>query len=196
MRRLLIVLTFFAVCFARDVSAAAYPVGGRWLIEGNGFAERGFLRVSLWTQGTVAIKSQTSEGTEYLTGYDVWGELNASRLGINTWGYQGKYEPPNPISVGEFEPTLNEPFRIPTFSIGKLNYTITLTDVNSGVVNISGFVDIDVVGETEINADCAIWREGTLKPQIPDSGSGCDAGAGSLALLLSFGAVFIGRRHP
>jgi hypothetical protein len=194
LRNLLVLLIFAAALSHETARAAAYRLGGRWLLEGDGFAEKSILRVSLNTNGRLAIKSDIADGSESLTGYDVYGELNASRLDINTWSYQNECKLSPAIEVGSFNPTMSNPFRLPPFTVDKLTYAVTLTSVNSGTVNISGYVDIDTVGRTAINADCAIWREGTPKPAIPDTGSGCDMGTGALGLL-ALSAIFLGRRN-
>jgi hypothetical protein len=182
---LFLALVFFGISGVADIaSGEANTVGARWLVEGEGFAKKGLLRVKLNTNGTLNVKSVIEDGAESLTGYEVWGELNASQLGINTWSYHNLYELPAPVEVGRFDPTLNDPYALPTFTIDKLSYTVVLTSANSGTVHITGSIDIDVVGETEIDADCAIWRQGTPRPDIPEAGSGCDNGVGVIALVL------------
>lgn len=191
----LVIFMLAAALFSCAALAAGNSISDNWFVEGSGFAQKGILRVSLNANGGLDIKSRFVDGTEYITGYETWGELNASRLGINTWRYGDKYELSAPIEVRSFNPTMSEPFRLPPFTIDKLTYRVVLTSANSGTVDISGYVDIDTVGETEINADCAIWREGTPMPDIPDTESGCDAGSGASALL-ALGAVLLSRRYP
>lgn len=186
-------LIFAAVIFTSAAGAEGQTVGARWLVSGAGFAERGFVRVRLDAAGVMDIKSKFVEETENITGYEVWGDLDASLLGINTWEYYHLYELPLPVEVGSFNPTINEPFGLPPFTIDRLTYTVVLTDENSGTVNIKGYVNIDMVGDTEINADCAIWREGTPRPETPDTGSGCDAGAGALGIFVLGALYFSGR---
>jgi hypothetical protein len=192
-RKAFITLLYFTLVLSVPAYGATQTVGGSWLVEGGGYAKKSVLRVELTTNGMLDIRSSTADEKEILTGYEVWGELNASRLGINAWSYHNDYELSPPVEAGRFEPTLNEPYRLPTFTIDGLSYTIVLTSENSGTVNISGYVDIDVVGRTDVNADCAIWRQGTPKPVIPDSTSGCDAGAGSL-LALFLPVLMLGAR--
>lgn len=193
LKKLLALLILIALVPCGTARASEYYLAGRWLAEGGGFAEKSPMRVRLDANGIFDIKSAAGNGTERVTGYGVYCELNASRLGINTWSFRTEYELPSPIEVVDFNPTMNDPFRLPPFTIDKLTYTVTLTDANSGTVGISGYVDIDSVGETEINADCVIWREGTPKPDIPDTSSGCGIGAGALGLLAG-GAIFLSRR--
>jgi hypothetical protein len=193
LRKLLALLIIIALMPCGTALASEYYLAGRWLAEGGGFAKKSLLRVRLEANGAFDIKSAVENGTERVTGYGVYCELNASRLGINTWSFRTEYELPSPIEVVDFNPTMNDPFRLPPFTIDNLTYTVTLTDANSGTVGISGYVDIDTVGQTEINADCAIWRQGTPKPDIPDTSRGCGIGTGALALLAG-GAIFLGRR--
>jgi hypothetical protein len=184
--------------FSGEASGGARAVGGDWLFYGEGFAEKSFLRVSMYANGTLEIKSSAAGGTEEISGYEVWGELDASRLGINAWDYHGEHTLARPLHVDDFNPTLNEPYTLPPFSIDGLTYTVEFTSVSSGTVKIRGFVYIDSVGECEVNADCALWRQGTKMPEIPDTGSGCEtAGAGSTlaaAVIAAFASVR-GRRR-
>ena len=189
----------FLVCaliFSSEAPGEAYAVGGRWLFDGEGFIEKSLLRVSLSANGTLDIKSSSEDGAETISGYEVWGELNASRLGINAWSYHGVHSLDWPVPVGEFNPTLSEPYTLPSFSIDKLTYTVEFTSVNSGTIKIRGFVDIDMVGECEVNADCALWRQGTKMPETPDTGSGCKTGSGAAfaAALAAFMAAKAKRR--
>jgi opacity protein-like surface antigen len=183
-----------AALSASAALAAEKSAADDWYVEGGGYAQKDIVRVSLNTNGGLLIKSQVADGVEYITGYEAWGELNASKLNINAWRYEGKYEFREPVEAGSFNPTLGEPYSLPPFTIDGLTYSVVLTRADAGTVKISGYVDIDVAGRTEINADCAIWRQGTPKPEIPDTESGCDAGAGAPALF-ALGAALLGRRH-
>jgi hypothetical protein len=149
--------------------------------------------VRLNAKGSLDIKTKIEDGKEYVTGYETKGELDASSFHINAWRDGSKYELQVPFKVLSFNPTVSDPFELPPFAIDKLNYTVVLTSANSGTVKISGYADIDTVGETEINADCRIWRQGTPKPDIPDTESGCDVGAGALSLLVLGAALLKGR---
>ncbi|MDR1944119.1 MAG: hypothetical protein LBQ19_04780 [Synergistaceae bacterium] len=189
-KTLLAVTVILALTLLAPVYAEASTLGGRWLVDGGGFAEKSVLRVSLRAGGTLDIKSDLNGSAEYVSGYEVWGELNASELRINTWSYHDEYELPASLVINSFNPTSSEPFYLPPFAIDGLTYRVVLTSVNSGTVNISGFIEVDTVGQCEINADCAIWRQGTSKPDIPDAASGCDSGAAPLASALLVFAVF------
>jgi hypothetical protein len=132
-------------------------------------------------------------------GYEIWGNLEASHLNINAWEDKGEYVVPSQLSitVSDFNPSMSDPFRLPPFKIDNLVYTVEFTSVNSGTVNISGYVILDVVNRTEISANCAIWRQGTPKPDTQDTSWGCDSGAGvaSFVSLSMLGAALRWRKH-
>jgi hypothetical protein len=180
---------------------SSYAIGGRWLVEGEGTAKKDILRVNLFAEGTMDIKSATEDGTESILGYESHATLDASRLGINAWEHYGSYQLPIPVPVSGFDPSMSEPFRLPPFTIdmpdGALTYTVELTSVHSGTVNISGYINLDIVDRTDINANCAIWREGTPKPDMPEKTWGCDAGSGWASLFASvlLGAAFYWRKR-
>ena len=195
MKKILVALIIVFAMMTGTCSAEVQKLGGRWLLDGAGFAERGVLRVSLTTNGDLDIVSSSDpSGNEKITEYKVRGELNASRLNINTWKYAHSAPVNPPLTVNKFNPTLNEPYRLPSFTIQELTYTVELTSTTSGTVKIRGFVDIDNVGKCEINADCALWKEGTPKPDIPNSKSGCNSGVGG-ALLLIATALYLIKLH-
>jgi hypothetical protein len=179
-----LILTVSSFCGA--ASGEVYTVGGTWLIEGEGTARKDMLPVKLYADGTLQIKSATENGSESILGYEIWGDLEASHLGINAWEDRGKYEVPSefPIPpINDFNPSMSDPIKLPPFEIDHLVYTVEFTSVHSGTVNISGYVILDVVNRTEISANCAIWRQGTPKPDTPDTSWGCDAGAGAASLV-------------
>ena len=173
---------------------ASYDMSGRWLIEGAGFAEKGILRVELKDEGTLDIQTKTENGVQYITGYTLKIRLNASKLGINAWENTDTATMLVPIPVPELNPTLNQPFELPAVTVDKMTYKVTFTSTTSGTVKIYGFMDIDMVGTTEINSDSGIWKQGTPKPNIDDKGSGCNAGISLLALLLGTPLIALMRR--
>jgi hypothetical protein len=171
-------------------NAAAYDIGGRWLLEGSGYAEKSFVRSELTDWGTLDIQTETRDGAEYITGYFVWVELDASRLNIRTWDYSDTVLLPVPIPIPDLRPTVNEPFTLPPVTVNDLTYEVTFTSETSGTVKIYGYVDIDVVGWTEISSISVIWKEGTEKPDVPDMASGCNAGvAGVAGAILALAAL-------
>lgn len=180
-------LILFTVILVSEAQAAT--ISGRWLTEGGGFAERGILRIALTADGHVDILSSTSGRIETLTGYNVYCILRATKAEFNAWSYTGSLRLPNPITITDYNPTLNDPLYLPSFTVDDLTYTITLKTTESGTVKIRGYTNIDGVGRCEVNADCAIWKQGSPKPDIPNTESGCDAGIGSLAALCAAAGV-------
>lgn len=173
--------------FAVPAQASDYRIGGTWLTEGGGFIEKGIARVALTDSGWLKVITTYEDGVETITGYEVYGKLDASRLDINAWSYRNDITLGTPIPVKDFNPSMSEPFKLPPITVDELTYTLELTSVNSGTLKLRGYVDIDVVGRCEVNADNAIWKEGTPKPDIPDSESGCNAGAALPAMTLLLG---------
>jgi Synergist-CTERM protein sorting domain-containing protein len=163
---------------------ADYDVAGRWLLEGGGFAQKDFLRVKLTDEGVLDIQTQVKNEVLYVSEYSVNLRLDASRLGINAWKYSENVRLQNPIRIPDLDPTLNDPFKLPRVTVDKMTYEVVFTSTTSGTVNIYGKLDVDVVGEVEIDSVSAIWKEGTKKPDIPDMTSGCSAGIAWTALAL------------
>jgi hypothetical protein len=178
-----VLLTVF---FSSPSSSAEYRVGGRWLTDGGGFAEKGFVRISLNNSGALTLRSTMDGEVERVTGYNMYGELRATGFDINAWRQSDDHDYAIPIDVKGFNPSMSDPFVLPSFTIDKLTYTVSFTSVNSGTVRLRGYVDIDGVGECEVNADNAIWREGTQRPSVPDTESGCASGMSPLPLALCF----------
>jgi hypothetical protein len=163
---------------------ADYDVGGRWLLEGGGFAQKGVLRVELTDEGVLDIQTQVEDGVRYVLGYSVGLWLDASKFGINAWKYSKTVNLQTPIPIPDLDPTLNDPFELPPVTVEKMTYKVVFTSTTSGTVKIYGNLDIDVVGEVEIDSASAIWREGMEKPDIPDMTSGCSTGIAWMALAL------------
>lgn len=197
MRKLSVTCSALILCLLLASAASAaqtQTVGGRWLAEGSGFAEKGILRVSLTADGYVNINSTNENGVETITGYDVYSVLHATKLEFNAWSYSGSQRLATPLSIPDYNPTLSNPLTLPPFTMDGLEYAVTLTSVTSGTVKIRGDVNIDGFGKCEVNADCALWKEGTAKPDIPSKDSGCDAGAGGAAAGLLLLAACLRRR--
>lgn len=185
MRRTATVLMVIgALLLMAGAAFAEYDISGRWLLEGTGYAEKGGLRVSLEDEGYLDINTETTDGVQYLTGYDVKVTLDASKLGINAWEYKNSVTLQTPVKIPELDPTTNEPFELPAVTVDGMTYQITFTTTESGTIKIYGDLDVDTVGTVEINSESAIWKEGTEKPDIPDMSSGCNAGM-SLGVLLT-----------
>lgn len=195
MRKYLCAFIMSLMFFSTAAYAERLQVGGRWLVDGAGFAEKGFVRVQLTTQGHIDIKSRTTGNVETITGYDVRGVLNASKLGIKAWKYGKTVNLAVPITLNNFNPTVSEPYRLPSFSVDDLTYTIEFTSARTGTVKIRGYADIETVGRCEINADCAIWKKGSKKPDTDNEGSGCNTGFGAFASTGAAALVALLRRR-
>jgi hypothetical protein len=89
-----------------------------------------------------------------------------------------------PVAVPELNPTTNAPFKLPQVTVDGLTYEITFTTKTSGTVRIYGYIDVDVVGQIEINSVSTIWKNGTDKPDVSDMTSGCSGGISWTASLL------------
>jgi hypothetical protein len=175
---------------------AVYLVGGTpWRVEGGGFVEKNFVRVSMRDEGLLRFKSNTRDGKEILTGYEMRGELNASGLGINAWSYYGADDYSVPIVIEDFNPSMSRPLRLRPFTVDGLTYTVEFTSVTSGRVSVSGYIDVDGVGRCEVNGENVIWKEGTPRPDLPDAVSGCDSGSGWFAIPSALLAAVLFRRR-
>jgi hypothetical protein len=184
MRRGTALIAVVILFLSSKMAFADYDVGGRWLLEGGGFAQKDILRVELTDEGVLDIQTQVEDGVRYVLGYsvDLW--LDASKLGINAWEYSKTVSLQPPIPIPELDPTLNDPFELPPVTVEKMTYKVAFTSTTSGTVYIYGNLDIDVVGEVEIDSASAIWKEGTEKPDIPEMTSGCNTGIAWMALAL------------
>lgn len=180
----------FILALACPAFAAEYRVGGNWLTEGEGFGEKGIVRIELYNKGRLTfystISNDVSGDYEILTGYDMYGELEATDLGIKVWSDSDSHTYDTPIILPpNFNPSMSDPFSFPDITIDDITYTLTLTSASSGTLSVRGYVDVDSIGRCEIKGDNALWKEGTDKPDSPDSGSGCSAfGIGAASLLV------------
>lgn len=185
MRKILMGFLAAGILFSlRGNAFAGFDMTGKWLLEGGGYAEKGILRVELKVDGYMDLLTKTEGDTRYVTGYLLKAKLNASKLGINAWDYSDNVTLKTPIPVPDLEPTLNKPFELPAVTVDGLTYKITFTSTASGSVKIYGNLDVDKVGNVEINSESAIWKEGTEKPYIKDESSGCNAGVLPLLAVL------------
>jgi len=78
-------------------------------------------------------------------------------------------------------PTLSDPFRLPPITRDGLTYEVEFTSTTSGTIRIYGHVS----GGIRVDSLSALWKEGTIRPDIPFMGSGCNAGFGAAVLLLA-----------
>ena len=172
--------------WAADVGDAPYDVSGQWLMDGIGYGEKAFVRLRLSLDGTLDIyTSAGAEGRRSITGYDIKLRIDTSRADIKTWTDYSEERLHVSIPLPELRPTMNDPFELPPVRTSDgLIYQVTLTSVSSGKVRIYGYIDLDVIGSTEINSESVIWKQGTTKPdQNRDLESGCGLGLGGALLL-------------
>lgn len=201
------------------IHAQEYDLGGFWNIYGTGFAEKSFVRVSMELFGrmtlttsrvsdlavdvvnvlsndqmTLISRDKVDGNLRALTGYEIDLRIEAlANTGINIKAWENHL--PNRIRIPVIFPTRipteNFPYELPSVSSEGMKYVVTFTSLESGKVRITGYADFDVVGSTEINSDCALWKEGTTQPSLAsETSSGCNSGAGIIALMVIFAGVY------
>ncbi|MBQ7215843.1 MAG: hypothetical protein IJS39_07640 [Synergistaceae bacterium] len=180
-----------------------YDISGLWNIEGEGFAEKSFVRVSLALDGDMTLTTASTQevldnavsqdlvrqeyadradilsgDVRFLTGYDIHLKITATNLDISAWSDHLPNGIRIPVPLPTEIPSASYPYELPVqANIDGLNYKVTLTSAVSGKVRITGYADFDVIGSTEINSECLVWKNGTPKPQSDgSSSSGCDSG--------------------
>ena len=212
MMKKFVLACMFVVLGSVSAIGEEYDIAGLWDIDGDGFVEKEFLRVSLELDGYMILTTATTQeilddavsrdlvrqeyadradvlsgDVKFLTGYDINLTITATNLDIRAWSERIPNGIRIPVPVPERVPSANYPYELPVQPrVDGLNYKITLTSATSGKVNITGYIDLDVVGETEINSECLIWKHGTTKPQSDGgSSSGCNAGtSGVFAVMM------------
>ena len=186
-RALALALTLLCACaaWASDAGHVPYDIAGRWHIAGDGYGEKSFLRLNLSLDGTLDLyTSVNADGWRSITGYDIDLRIGTSRADIRTWTDRIEERLRIPIPLPELRPTVNNPFTLPAVNHDGLNYQVILTSESSGKVKIYGYIDLDVIGTTEVNSESVIWKSGTTKPSIDDSvDSGCRTGSWGLAAM-------------
>ena len=200
-RKILLACFVLLLCSA-TVCGEEYDISGLWNIKGQGFAEKSFVRVKLSLSGNMTLKTSTAQevaqrftgydannvDARFLTSYDINLRIDATGIDIKAWEDNIPNGIEIPVPLPEMRPTVNEPYTLPvSLSSQGLTYTFTLTSTESGKVRITGYVDLDTIGVTEINTDCALWKYGTPMPAFEsETSSGCDSGFGAwvIALLL------------
>ncbi|MDR1885759.1 MAG: hypothetical protein LBQ56_05740 [Synergistaceae bacterium] len=176
-------------------SASDYRIGGRWLTDGGGFAEKGILRIELNNRGYLDFRSTVVDGVETITGYYMYGELTATGFEIRAWRQSDDHDYDYPLMVKDFNPSIGNPFVMPRIKIDELEYTVSFTSENSGIISLRGYIDIEVAGRCEVNADNAIWKEGTARPaETPETASGCSSAPG-MGMMLPLAVFLLGRRR-
>ena len=199
---------------ADEYDEAVIP--GLWHIKGQGFGEYSPIRLQLKITGdmqiTTAKLSELSADNQYiksgdetiqldiekypeladmkaLTGYEVYMSLELTGAGFKAWDEDFPNGIRIPVLLPNLRPTVNEPFVLPSITHDNITYRVSFTSPTSGKVRINGYTDVDYIGSCEINADCAIWRDGYPEPELDEeTKSGCNSGISALMLLL----VFIG----
>ena len=204
------VLVFLLLCNPFTMNASEYTdtiLPGQWNIHGDGFGEKGVIRLSLEVEGNAiqttdfvknlsesvdkiidnneeVFRSVVNSERKVLTACNVDLTLRITGAGIKAW----KENIPNavqiPVLLPEIRPTMNDPFVLPSITLNNITYTITFESESSGKLRVQGYTDVDKVGTCEINADCALWRDGTEAPQTAsETKSGCNSGIGFLTAL-------------
>ncbi len=193
---------FFFILSTSSLNASEYTdtiLPGEWNIYGQGFGEKGVVRLSLEVKGIAnqstdelknlsasvdkvidnnseVLRSVVNENRRVLRSCDIELTLYITGAGIKTW----KEHIPNavkiPVLLPTMRPTISNPFVLPSVTLDNITYTITFESETSGKLRIKGYVDVDVVGTCEINADCALWRDGTEMPALEEeTSSGCNS---------------------
>ena len=193
---------------------------GKWNIEGTSFVEKNFVRVSFKIEGEMnqemeVLKNLDSNIDKILDGNNEIsrGVVNENRkvltscdldlriymfdkagFDIKVWDNKIDNAVQIPILLPEARPTLSKPFELPSVKLDDLNLTVTFTSESLGKLRVRGYVDVDTVGECEINADCALWKDGTTKPEFDEeTSSGCNSGLGILSMFAALLIIVIGR---
>ena len=190
---------------------------GLWHIKGQGYGEYSPIRLKLSLTGNMNIAtsklSEISADNLYiksgdetvsldlenhpeladmkaLTSYDIYMRLELTGAGFKAWEENFPNGIRIPVLLPNLRPTVNEPFVLPGISNENITYQVSFTSPTSGKVRIHGYTDVDVLGTCEINADCAIWRDGYPEPELDsETDSGCNSGMSVLMLLLVFMGV-------
>ena len=163
------------VLFLNPRGSLAYDPGGRWLLQGTGYAQKGVVRTRLTDSGVMDINTRVIDEIPCIVDYSVQLSLDASLLSINAWSYSREATLSTPFRVPNDEPTLNDPLDLPPVTVDDVTYKITLTSATSGTLEAYGSVDVDYVGRVQFESANALWKEGTPKPGVPNRSSGCNA---------------------
>ena len=101
--------------WSANVGHVPYDIAGGWLIEGDGYGEKAFVRLYLSLDGTMEIYTSSANPQEWrsVTGYDISLRLNTSRLDIKTWTDYIEERLHIPAPLPELRPTVNDPFELP-----------------------------------------------------------------------------------
>lgn len=196
----LLILLIASMLNASEYTDTILP--GKWNIEGTSFIEKGIIRLSVKIDGEVnqtteilknlnasvdkiiennqeKARNLINEERKVLNGCEVNLRLyifDKAGFDIKVWDHNIPNAVQIPVLLPEMRPTINEPFVLPSITKDNITYTITFTSETSGKLRAKGYVDVDAVGTCEINADCALWRDGTTKPETEkETKSGCNS---------------------
>ena len=209
------------LCACNILNAEDYDISGNWLVHGEGFVEKSFVRSSLELEGNMTLTTRTlreisrdiqaliidnetvtnlsnellDSDMKALTDYNIHIRLDATELNIKAWEEYLLNGIKIPVLLPEMRPTNNNPFTLPAVTYEGLTYQVTFTSIDSGTVKITGYIDVDLVGDCEVNSDSSIWREGTSEPARSSSSSGCNSGMGIFAFALLLTGVLKFVRH-
>ncbi|MBR6900465.1 MAG: hypothetical protein IKN30_00185, partial [Synergistaceae bacterium] len=196
----LLILLIASMLNASEYTDTILP--GKWNIEGTSFIEKGIIRLSVKIDGEVnqtteilknlnasvdkiiennqeKARNLINEERKVLNGCEVNLRLyifDKAGFDIKVWDHYIPNAVQIPVLLPEMRPTINKPFVLPSITKDNITYTITFTSETSGKLRAKGYVDVDAVGTCEINADCALWRDGTTKPETEkETKSGCNS---------------------
>ena len=216
----LILIISTASLSASDYVDSILP--GKWNVEGTSFIEKGIVRLSLKIEGTAnqttdelknlaenidkiiedneeKARNIINENRRVLTGCELDLKLyifDKAGFDIKAWDEYIENAIQIPVLLPEMRPTISDPFILPSVTRDDLTYTLTFESESSGKLRVRGYVDVDNVGTCEINADCALWRAGTTKPELDkETSSGCNNNSG-LGIFAAFIVLLmmLGRR--
>lgn len=218
-----LILVFILLCYS--VHASEYidtVLPGKWNIYGTSFVEKDFVRISFKAEGEMNLltdvlknlnasldtiidnnqkvsRNVINENRKVLTSCDINLKLyifDKAGFDIRVWDDYIDNAIGIPVLLPEARPTINNPFVLPTVRLQDLNLTVTFTSESSGKLRVKGYADLDTVGVCEINADCALWKDGTERPSLEkETSSGCNAtGLGILVLFIALRLLVIFER--
>ncbi|MBQ7558906.1 MAG: hypothetical protein IJT20_01480 [Synergistaceae bacterium] len=215
----LLILLIASMLNASEYTDTILP--GKWNVEGTSFIEKSFVRLSLKIEGEVyqttdflknlnasidrviennqeKARSLVDEDRKVLNGCEINLRLyilDNTGFDIKVWNHYIPNAVQIPILLPEMRPTINEPFVLPSVTKDNVTYTITFTSETSGKLRAKGYVDVSTVGTCEINADCALWRDGTTKPDTEkETKSGCNSGLGIFSAFIILIAIVMNGR--
>ena len=194
-------------CSVLNAESEEYDLAGHWNMKGGGYAKKSFVKSSLELTGDMNLETEKlrdikdnvtqiisgeaainindidpdilESDMKALTKYEINLKLTATELDIRAW----KEYLPNgikiPVLIPDRMPAGDYDFKLPPVTVNKLKYQVTFNSSTSGVVIISGYIDVDIVGECEVYSETSIWKDGTSKPGNSDGAKGgCNSGFG------------------